>query len=200
MGRLLLEGVAPGGSLDLSVMSEVLGATSTWRATGRSLLTAAGGTVLSLLVGTAFALLVALTDLRAKSALVFCFMIPLMIPPQITALSWIQLFGPSSALLKALGLAPALGTPHPLYSPEGIMLLLGIQHAPLVFLAGEGTELYRGVGSVVLGGLLVSTLFTLFLVPCLFSLTLEFTQGGPRSPWRRPGSTRQTAEVPVGVG
>ncbi len=135
MGRLLLEGVAPGGTLDLSVMSEVLGARSTWRAAGRSLLTAAGGTVLSLLIGTAFALLVALTDLRAKAALVFCFMIPLMIPPQITALSWIQLFGPSSALLRALGLAPALGTPHPLYSPEGIMLLLGIQHAPLVFLA-----------------------------------------------------------------
>jgi len=81
------------------------------------------------------ALLVALTDLRSKALLVFCFMIPLMIPPQITALSWIQLFGPSSALLKALGMAPALGSPHPLYTAEGIMLLLGIQHAPLVFLA-----------------------------------------------------------------
>ena len=135
MGRLLLEGVAPGGRFDLSVLAEVMHAKSTWLATERSLTTAAGGTLISVLIGTAFALLVALTDLRAKTALVFCFMIPFMVPPQITALSWIQLFGASSPLLEALGMAPPLGTPHPLYSPEGIMLLLGIQHAPLVFLA-----------------------------------------------------------------
>lgn len=135
MGRLLLEGVAPGGAADLSILVEVMRAKSTWLATERSLLTAAGGTIISLLIGSVFALLVALTDLRAKTALVFCFMIPFMVPPQITALSWIQLFGASSPLLGALGIAPPLGTPHPLYSPEGIMLLLGIQHAPLVFLA-----------------------------------------------------------------
>ena len=45
---------------------------------------------------------------------------------------------------------------------------------PLVLFPGAGSELYRGVGSVVLGGLIVSTLFTMFLVPSLFSLTLEF--------------------------
>ena len=44
---------------------------------------------------------------------------------------------------------------------------------PLVLFPGAGSELYRGLGSVVLGGLIVSTLFTLFLVPSLFSLTLD---------------------------
>lgn len=44
---------------------------------------------------------------------------------------------------------------------------------PLVLFPGAGSELYRGLGSVVLGGLLVSTVFTLFLVPTLFSLTLD---------------------------
>jgi HAE1 family hydrophobic/amphiphilic exporter-1 len=44
---------------------------------------------------------------------------------------------------------------------------------PLVLFPGAGSELYRGLGSVVVGGLLVSTLFTLFLVPSLFSLTLD---------------------------
>jgi len=44
--------------------------------------------------------------------------------------------------------------------------------APLVLFPGAGSELYRGLGSVVLGGLLVSTVFTLFLVPTLFSLML----------------------------
>jgi HAE1 family hydrophobic/amphiphilic exporter-1 len=44
---------------------------------------------------------------------------------------------------------------------------------PLVLFPGAGSELYRGLGSVVIGGLLVSTVFTLFLVPALFSLVLE---------------------------
>ncbi|MEJ2084404.1 MAG: efflux RND transporter permease subunit [Acidobacteriota bacterium] len=44
---------------------------------------------------------------------------------------------------------------------------------PLVLFPGAGSELYRGLGSVVVGGLIVSTIFTLFLVPALFSLVLE---------------------------
>lgn len=44
---------------------------------------------------------------------------------------------------------------------------------PLVLFPGAGSELYRGLGSVVVGGLVVSTVFTLFLVPALLSLTLD---------------------------
>ena len=57
-----------------------------------------------------------------------------LIPPQITALSWTQIMGPSSVLLKTLGLAPPLGSPQPLYSAQGIILLLGIQHMSIIFL------------------------------------------------------------------
>jgi len=44
---------------------------------------------------------------------------------------------------------------------------------PLVVMPGAGSELYRGLGSVVLGGLLVSTVFTLVLVPAAFTLLLD---------------------------
>jgi len=44
---------------------------------------------------------------------------------------------------------------------------------PLVVMPGSGSELYRGLGSVVIGGLLVSTVFTLFLVPMLLSLSID---------------------------
>ncbi len=44
---------------------------------------------------------------------------------------------------------------------------------PLVLFPGAGSELYRGLGSVVLGGLLFSSIFTLFLVPTLFSLMMD---------------------------
>ena len=132
--RLGFEGVMVGGVPSFDYFRDVLGNGSTWQATGNSLYTAGLGTIISLLIGGSFAFLVALTDVRAKAALVFCFMIPMMIPPQITALSWVQLTGPSSALLNALGLAPAMGSPQPLYSAEGIALLLGIQHSSIVFL------------------------------------------------------------------
>jgi HAE1 family hydrophobic/amphiphilic exporter-1 len=44
---------------------------------------------------------------------------------------------------------------------------------PLVVSPGAGSEFYRGLGSVVLGGLLVSTIFTMFLIPALLSLTFD---------------------------
>ncbi|MGH7890110.1 MAG: efflux RND transporter permease subunit, partial [Thermodesulfobacteriota bacterium] len=47
---------------------------------------------------------------------------------------------------------------------------------PLVLVPGSGSELYRGLGSVVLGGLLVSTVFTLFLVPAVFSLAFDLKE------------------------
>lgn len=45
---------------------------------------------------------------------------------------------------------------------------------PLVLSSGAGSELYRGIGSVVLGGLMLSTVFTLLVVPALFSLVMEW--------------------------
>ena len=132
--RLFVEGVTEGDQLSLGLMREVLTQSSTHRALLHSLTTAGLGTLVSVVIGSTFAFLVALTDLRAKAALVFCLMIPMMIPPQITARSWTQIMGPSSVLLKTLGLAPPLGAPQPLYSPGGIILLLGVQHTSIIFL------------------------------------------------------------------
>ncbi|NIQ02621.1 MAG: MMPL family transporter, partial [Nitrospinaceae bacterium] len=44
---------------------------------------------------------------------------------------------------------------------------------PLAFGEGAGTELYRGMGTALIGGLMFSTLFTLFLVPVLISLMTD---------------------------
>ena len=79
---------------------------ATWIATRNTLIVSAGGTVLAGILGGAFALAVTLSDIRGKLALNFAFMLPLMIPPQITALAWISTSGPSSPLLRTLGLAP----------------------------------------------------------------------------------------------
>ena len=134
LARLLLEGVAPQGELSTEAITRVLSSATTWTATRHSLVTALGGTILALAIGGVVALVVSLTDIRARNAFVFCFVLPMMIAPQVVALAWLQLFGPASPLLKALGVAPAIGGRNPLYSPQGIILVLGVQYAPLVFL------------------------------------------------------------------
>ena len=66
-----------------------------------------------------------------------------------------------STLTTVLGMLP-LVVPIPSIGSGGIE-----------FVAGAGSELYRGLGSVVLGGLIVSTIFTLLLVPIGFSLAID---------------------------
>jgi len=44
---------------------------------------------------------------------------------------------------------------------------------PLVLVPGPGSEFYRGLGSVVLGGLAVSTIFTVFVIPSLLMFVIR---------------------------
>ncbi|MEM0991029.1 MAG: efflux RND transporter permease subunit [Pseudomonadota bacterium] len=50
---------------------------------------------------------------------------------------------------------------------------------PLVVFPGSGSELYRGLGSVVVGGLSMSAVLTLMLVPPLLRLALSITPPKP---------------------
>jgi HAE1 family hydrophobic/amphiphilic exporter-1 len=79
--------------------------------------------------------------------------------------------------MRMEGMAPEQAIPEavrsrirPIFITTGTTLL-GL--LPLVLFPGEGSELYRGLGSVVLGGLIASTLFTLILVPTVFAMTLR---------------------------
>ena len=44
---------------------------------------------------------------------------------------------------------------------------------PLMLMPGAGTELYRGMATVIVGGMLISTLFTLILLPSLLRMKEE---------------------------
>jgi iron(III) transport system permease protein len=56
-----------------------------------------------------------------------------MISPQVVALAFLSLAGPASPLLNTLGLAPPPGSENPFVGRGGIILVLGLHHAPLVF-------------------------------------------------------------------
>lgn len=64
---------------------------------------------------------------------------------------------------------------------------------PLVVFPGAGSELYRGLGAVVLGGLLVSTIFTLVLVPLLLSVVFDLRE----MLFRKIETTPKREEQPV---
>jgi iron(III) transport system permease protein len=180
--RLVLEGVMPGGVVSGEALRRVLSQGATWTATAHSLVTAFGGTALAVLIGSVVALTVSLTDLRGRNAFVFCYVMPLMLAPQVVALAWLQLFGPSSPLLKLLGLAPALGSRNPLYSPGGIILVLGVQYAPLVFLtlrAGLRTLPHELVEAALAGGatplrVIRTIVLPLMTPPLLAGVALSF--------------------------
>ncbi|PAF52171.1 efflux RND transporter permease subunit [Helicobacter sp. 13S00477-4] len=44
---------------------------------------------------------------------------------------------------------------------------------PLVFFAGSGSEIYRGLGAVIIGGLVFSTIITVFVIPSLLLFVLK---------------------------
>ncbi|MGE0968971.1 ABC transporter permease [Klebsiella sp. WOUb02] len=76
-----------------SSLWRVLSNPATWTAMYNSLYTSGLGTLISLLLGSLFAFCLALTNIRFKPVWVFLFMLPMMIPPQVTALSWLHSSG-----------------------------------------------------------------------------------------------------------
>ena len=135
LGRLVYAAFFTDGTLDLGRIAHVLGGRRVLQATSNTIWISLTSTLLASLIGTLAALLVGMTDMKARTAWVFGFVLPLMIPPQVTALAWVQSFSPASPLLAPLGLTLEPGMRHPLYSSWGIILLLGLYNAPLVFLS-----------------------------------------------------------------
>jgi HAE1 family hydrophobic/amphiphilic exporter-1 len=52
---------------------------------------------------------------------------------------------------------------------------------PLVFFPGAGSELYRGLGSVVVGGLSLSALLTLLIIPPMLNLLVATIEGAKKA-------------------
>jgi iron(III) transport system permease protein len=136
LARLFVESLSPGASGE--ILGLLLGqwrSAATQRALINTLESSLLATLLSVAIGTTAAFVLSLTDVRAKAALTFVALLPLLVPSQITALAWIELTGAGSPILGPLGLAPAPGATNPLYSKWGIVLVMGIESSTLVFLA-----------------------------------------------------------------
>lgn len=131
--RLLATLAGPDAGLALLV--RVWSAPATRTALFNTLEAGLWATALSALLGGAMALLVSLTDLRGRAGLVFLLILPLLIPPQVSALAWLSLIGPQSVLWTLPGLEALKPPRNPLLGRNGVILVMGVEHAPLVFLA-----------------------------------------------------------------
>jgi iron(III) transport system permease protein len=132
VARLLWAALMPAGVFDPEAMVGQWSGRSATRAAWHSLETSFWSALGALLLGAAFAILLAVSDVRGKRPLAFLFVFSLMVAPQVAALAYLSLAGPASPVLGALGLAPAPGTPNPLLGRDGIILVMALHHAPLV--------------------------------------------------------------------
>ncbi|HEV7268852.1 MAG TPA: ABC transporter permease subunit [Falsiroseomonas sp.] len=162
-GRLLVAGVTAwllmvGAAPLLRLLAEALGEgivgaafadPAVWRAAARSLRISLGAAALATLIGGALAWALLLRGLPRRGLLLFLAVLPALVPAQVMALGWIQASGPASPLLLALGFAPPMGTPNPVYGPAGMTVLLAVQAAPLVLLS-VAAVLRRVPGEVLL--------------------------------------------------
>ena len=64
---------------------------------------------------------------------------------------------------------------------------------PLVLFPGAGSELYRGLGSVLLGGLSLSALLTLLIIPPLLTLVIANKERKAARPARKARKRRTKA-------
>jgi iron(III) transport system permease protein len=154
VGWLLLVGALPlarllAESLAGTALPAAMADPATWRAAFWSLVLALGAAALATAAGGALAWALLLRGLPARGPLIFCAVLPALVPAQVMALGWIQAGGPASPLLLALDLAPPIGTPNPIYSAAGMVALLAVQATPLVMLA-IAALLRRVPGEVVL--------------------------------------------------
>jgi iron(III) transport system permease protein len=100
-----------------------------------SLWVSAVSATLALVGGLVLAVLTTQTDLPGRSILRVLFLSPLVVPPQVLALAWIQWAGPVGYLQQGLRwILGGQGSLWSLYTPGGIILLLALFVLPIAYL------------------------------------------------------------------
>ncbi|WP_182086178.1 ABC transporter permease subunit [Aureimonas sp. ME7] len=125
LARLLALAFSPGDAGEfLGTLRDGWQSRAVQRAAANTLTASLGATAIATVSGTGLALLLGLGRFRGHTAASFLVLSPLLVPSQIMALAWIELFGLAWP-----------GGGRPLYGGAGIAFLLGLESMPLVFLA-----------------------------------------------------------------
>jgi iron(III) transport system permease protein len=100
---MLLKSVLQNGRFTFSAYHDVLNSTRQWTLMKHSFTLAMLVTVLTTLVGVPLGILLGKTDFPLRRFFIFLFVIPLLLPPYITAVSWFDLLGHEGLLAPLMG-------------------------------------------------------------------------------------------------
>jgi iron(III) transport system permease protein len=167
---LLKAALWPSGVFDLSPALAEIARPVALRAAWNSLESSVLSSLIALVVGGFSALLIGVSDMRGKRLFAFLMTMAMLIAPQVAALAFKTLAGPASPLLKLVGMAPPPGSPNPLLGRAGVILVLGLHHAPLVMLtllAGLKTLPNSLIETAEIDGAGAAMLTTRVVTPCL---------------------------------
>ena len=120
------------GGFGIANFTGIFESPRTLQAIGNTFIIAFGATAISVAVGFLYALIVAYTNIRFKRLVELLVILPYIIPGYVVTLSWTALFAgnsPINTFLRENGL-PVIN----MYSLGGIILVLGISNAALVYL------------------------------------------------------------------
>jgi iron(III) transport system permease protein len=132
--RLVVMSFTGDGGTTMQFYKDILSDSETWVVLENTLYAVVGSTVIALILGTAFAWIIAYTDIRMKGIVQLFVFLPFIIPSYITSLAWVQFFGPAGLLSNLFEKLPIPLPTWDLYSMSGIIFVMGISHFPLVYL------------------------------------------------------------------
>ena len=119
----LIVSLALGGNQIPLLLEQGLG-----KATLNSAVTTLASSAFAVLLGGAVALLLERTDVYGKGALRILLLSPLLVPPFVGAISWLQLFGNNQGLNAVIGREI-----WNLYGADGVIFLMTLHSYPLVY-------------------------------------------------------------------
>lgn len=119
----LVVSLALGGNQIPVLLAQDLG-TATWNSVYTTLLSAVGAVI----IGTLIALLLDRTDAYGTGVLRLFLLSPLLIPPFVGAIAWLQLFGPNQGLNRLFGTEL-----WNVYGADGVTFLLILHSYPIVY-------------------------------------------------------------------
>ena len=99
-----------------------------------SFVACAGGTVLALGIGLAFAWIVVRTNTPCKGLIATAGLLPLFVPPLVAAVAWAILGSPKTGLLNTMFASIGLEWRLNLYSMPGLIVIFGMYYAPYVYM------------------------------------------------------------------
>ncbi len=131
---MLFQSLFPGGRFSLSAYEGVLATRRQWTLMGNSLSLALLVTVLTSALGVPLGILLGKTDLPFRRTFLFLFLLPLLVPPYITAVSWAGLLGREGLLSPLLGPGVSKAASDLLFGLPGCVLVLASAYLPIPML------------------------------------------------------------------